>query len=125
MKLKKNERTKALRMIDGWSESYIAELEFYKDVENEFIAFSEEVIDFSDKQKIQLMIETLRDAGREMHILLRMRELTLNLRSDSKQIAKLDRLITRFFQSRQLYLGHWEAAEEIITYIMAYLNSNR
>ena len=123
MKLKKHERKKALSMIDGWSASYLMEMDLFQSVERELAAFCSGV--FEDKEDITAHLELLQTSAREMCILLRIRELTLKLRREPKNSAKLDRLITRFFQSRQIFLSKWDAADRAISKIMGYLDSQR
>ena len=122
MKLKKHERIKALSMIDNWSYSYLLEIDFFNSVKQELSTSCEEIFESKD---IADNLELLETYSREMCILLRIRELTITLRKNSKYSAKLDRLITRFFQSRQIFLSKWDAADRAISKIMGYLDSQR
>lgn len=119
MKLQKSQRAKALRMIDNWSDSYVKELNFHKEITQEYNETP------ADGSNMNALIERLHEIDREMHILLRMQQLTLNLRAQPRVAARLDRLITRFFQARKLYSEQWGEPNALTSKIMGYLKSIR
>ena len=121
MKMTKAERQRAIAMMNGWCEYYLETVKSYNRLCKEFTHVAKDNHFQEIDPKLVKNIEWLEEVVRDMSILLRTREILRKTLLQKRPNIRVDRLITRFFQTRACFSSKMDSAAAAFRHIVRFL----